>query len=111
KIFKNLPFYNTVRLKIYRYILKSTDYIEAKNNLKETFVIINEEFFDNYVKNITTPTLIIWGKDDTQTPLWMGKTLHEKIKSSKLVIIEGTHGLPLKKPVEVSEEIDNFLKV
>ncbi|BCX13703.1 MAG: alpha/beta hydrolase [Candidatus Dojkabacteria bacterium] len=110
KKFEKFPFYNFVRKVIYTKIINERDYLKAQGNLKETFKIINESFYDNEVSKINLPTLIIWGDEDKATPLWMGEYLQENILNSKLVVIKGGHNLPLVKYEQIAEIIDNFLK-
>lgn len=99
---KHLPF---VKNLVYRFIVKETDYIKVDGILKSSFQKIINEHIDNELQNINIPTIIIWGKNDKDTPLWMGQKLHSEIKGSTLKILEGTHGLPLHKPELVSEVI------
>lgn len=40
------------------------------------------------LKHIKVPTLIVWGKNDKDTPIYMANTLHKRIKNSKLVVLE-----------------------
>ncbi|KXK08293.1 MAG: Pimeloyl-(acyl-carrier protein) methyl ester esterase [candidate division WS6 bacterium OLB21] len=66
---------------------------------------------DQEIEKIEEDTLIIWGEKDSQTPLWMGKLLSEKIKNSRLEIIENaTHGLPIKQPELVANLIYTYIK-
>jgi len=59
---------------------------------------------------ITTPTLIIAGRDDGVTPLERTAELHQGIKGSKLVIIEDAgHSVPSEKPAEFHAAINEFL--
>lgn len=46
---------------------------------------VNEDFSDQFPQ-ITAKTLLIWGKDDTETPYEIGQRLHEKIPHSQLLI-------------------------
>lgn len=94
---------------IYKYIIREKDYANTKGQLKETFKIINEAYYNEKVSRISLPTLIIWGKDDSVTPLWMGQQLHEKIAHSQLIVLEGTHSLPIKNTKEVAQVIHRFI--
>lgn len=99
---------------IYRYVIRETDYYktESKPNLRESFKLFNNEHYNeklNKIDSLNIPTLIIWGRFDKATPLWMGELLHKELKNSKLVVMEDTHGLPLKQPEAVAKEVNNFL--
>jgi pimeloyl-ACP methyl ester carboxylesterase len=95
---------------VYKKVIRETDYFKASGNLKESFKLINKEFYEEELRNIKTDALLIWAKHDASTPLWMGKKLNELLKNSKIVELEGTHGLPLYHPAIVAKEIDKFLK-
>lgn len=59
---------------------------------------------------IKTPTLILWGKNDIQTPVEQAAELHSKIKNSRLKIFPGIgHNLPLIYPGLVAGEMEKFL--
>ncbi|MCB0036663.1 MAG: alpha/beta hydrolase [Anaerolineales bacterium] len=63
------------------------------------------------VAQIQLPTLIIGGQYDRMTPLKQSNYLHEQIKGSQLVIIEGAgHHLMLEKPREVAQVVETFVK-
>lgn len=62
------------------------------------------------VQNIKLPTLIIVGTEDASTPVKYSQYLANKIKGSKLVIIQGaTHSVAQEKPAEVNKAIEEFL--
>ncbi len=109
---KNLKFLYPIKRFLYKYILRETDYLNTENqqNLRKTLINILNENYDQKVKDLLLPTLLIWGEQDTYTPLWMGQFLHKEIKNSKLIVHPGTHGLPLKRPELIAKDIYNFLK-
>lgn len=109
--FSFLPFYSFFRKIFYKYILRKTDYLEAKGVLKETFKKIIEEDLRIYLPQIIVPTLIIWGKEDKFTPLSDAYLMKEKIKNSKLEILEKIGHTPhLENPQLLSKKIIDFLK-
>jgi pimeloyl-ACP methyl ester carboxylesterase len=110
KIFQNFPLYNQVRKYVYKILIRERDYLNTSGNLKKTFQNINTAYYDKEIKNIKTPTLIIWGKNDKITPVWMANTLSRNINNSKLKVIEGDHSLPLKRAETIASIIDKFLK-
>jgi len=60
---------------------------------------------------ITVPTLLVWGEQDTITPKFVGEKFHELIKSSKLVMIEKCgHAPMLERPAQFNNSLHNFLK-
>lgn len=85
------------------------DYL-ANPHLKETFKRVIEQDATDYAKNISQPTLLIYGSEDKTTPPELGKRLSELILHSKFEIIEGAgHYAYLDKPVEVWQKIEGFL--
>lgn len=60
-------------------------------------------------KKIKTPTLLLWGEDDTATPVLWAYELEKNIVGSRLVVYPGVrHNLPIKMPQEVWQQIDAF---
>jgi pimeloyl-ACP methyl ester carboxylesterase len=106
-----LPGGNIVRKVIYKGIIKEQDYIKTTGPLKETFRnIVRSYLKEEDLNEIKIPTLIIWGRNDTYTPLWMGRKLNILIKQSELVIMEGKHGLPISEPEKITVTIKNWIK-
>lgn len=89
-----------------------SDYLNASPIMKKTMINMLASDLTQKFPKIKCKTLIIWGKNDRYTPLWMGKKIHQLIKNSKLEIIEnGRHGLHFTHPKELVQLIINFLKV
>lgn len=62
-------------------------------------------------KEITVPTLLIYGSDDTSTPVWMGKKLARLIAGSELTIIDGgNHWLHQTNSEKVAPVMRKFLE-
>ena len=68
----------------------SYDYRNA-GKLKPVLVRVVNEYLDKDAKKVTAKTLIVWGKKDEVTPLYMAKSLGRKIKGSVTKIIDGDH--------------------
>lgn len=67
----------------------SQDYSSLSNDImRESFKkIVNLDLKPN-LKQIENPTLLVWGDRDTDTPLYMAKTMEKEIKDSGLVVLE-----------------------
>lgn len=94
-------------------IARENDYNNATSNMKQTMANLISDDLTAKLSAITTPTLIIWGKHDTYTPLSDGKLMHSLIKNSKLLIIEDAHHSPQfthaqKVSKYISEEIEKL---
>ncbi|HVO27091.1 MAG TPA: alpha/beta hydrolase [Candidatus Margulisiibacteriota bacterium] len=60
--------------------------------------------------DLTVPTLIVAGRDDTMTPLQQSEVLHDGIQGSKLVVIDDAgHTVPNEKPEEFNSALRDFL--
>ena len=96
-----------IRRRFYKRI--GSDYASA-GALQETFLkTISEDLREN-AKKITTPALLIWGVNDTDTPLPDGKRLSELIPNSKLhALEEAGHFVHQEKPREVANLITKFI--
>lgn len=101
--------HSNLRSKLYQ-SAGASDYIDA-GDMKQIFLYaINEDLRESAAK-ITAPTLLIWGENDVDSPLADAKIFHEKIKNSKLIVIEDAgHFVFLDQPKKVMSEINGFLK-
>ena len=94
----------------YRYILRKTDYLEAKGALKETIKNILDEDLTPLLDKISVPTLILWGKKDKITSLKDALLMKEKIKNSKLKILERIgHNIYLENPELLAQKVSHFI--
>ncbi|MBI5190163.1 MAG: alpha/beta hydrolase [Nitrospirae bacterium] len=63
------------------------------------------------LKNITVPTLIVWGSRDHIAPMSNAELLHKEVKDSKLLIIDGArHPAYLDNPELWHRELLAFMK-
>lgn len=66
----------------------SEDYLSA-GPLRDTFLRVIEQDLTPYAKRIQTPTVLVWGSQDTETPLWQGRRLEQLIPDAGLIVFEG----------------------
>ncbi len=60
---------------------------------------------------ITAPTLLIWGRQDNVTPLFVGEKFNELIENSRLVVLdECGHAPMMEKPEEFNRVMEDFLQ-
>ena len=63
------------------------------------------------LSQIRCPTLLVWGKQDGVTPLFVGEKFNELICNSKLVVIDKCgHAPMMEKPDDFNEILLNFLE-
>ena len=68
----------------------SKDYQNADGVMKAVFIKAVNYDQTKLLKNITAPTLLIWGENDKETPLYMAERMHKNIKNSNLVVLRDT---------------------
>ena len=66
----------------------SPDYRALSPAMRKVFVRVVNTHLDAYLPKIQVPTLLFWGKNDADTPLYMAKRLQRTIKGSGLVVME-----------------------
>lgn len=104
-----LPQNKPLRMLFYRIFFRNSD-LAKYPHLEANFKNVVSQDLSDLPLSIHTPTLIIWGENDTTTPLTWAHELHEKIQDSTLSIIpHAKHGLPLRNPEIVAKEILSFI--
>jgi pimeloyl-ACP methyl ester carboxylesterase len=64
----------------------------------------------NYLSMINMPVLLICGEEDKLTPPDVMQSMDDKIKNSKMIVIEGAgHIAPVERPEIINKEILKFL--
>jgi pimeloyl-ACP methyl ester carboxylesterase len=112
KIATALPLLNKLqpklRQKLYS-MVGSTDYLQADQMKKIFLNTINEDLLPE-VKNIKQPTLLIWGENDTETPLNDAKLILNNLRHGQLRVIKNSgHFVYIEAFDKVIKEIDGFL--
>lgn len=67
----------------------SKDYRALSEDMKRTFVRVVNQDLRPRLKLIQSPTLLVWGQNDTETPLYMGRIMEREIPDAGLVVFEG----------------------
>ncbi len=67
----------------------SPDYVKLNENMRKTFVKVISEDLYPLLPAVKASTLLIWGSEDTETPLWMGQAMEKEIPDAGLVVFEG----------------------
>ena len=77
------------KLNEYRKKHSSSDYLALKSDvMRKTFVnVINLDLTKN-LKDIENPVLLMWGENDTDTPLYMAHIMEKEIKDAGLVVLK-----------------------
>ncbi len=86
--FPLLKKYSEVMLEDLRQRYGSADYNALDPGMRETFIRIISEDLHPCLGKIHCPVLLVWGKNDQETPLWMGETMQKEIGDAGLVVFE-----------------------
>ena len=90
----------------------SPDYRALTPEMRKTFnKVIALDLTDRF-ERIQASTLLYWGAQDTETPLWMGQVMEEKIPDAGLVTEPGVgHYAFLERYGRFRAVLENFLEV
>ena len=87
----------------------SADYNKLSPIMRETFKKVVNENLACYAKKVQAETLLVWGQNDTETPLFMGKKMNRYIKNSVLVVFNGkSHFCFYEEPLRFALVLKNF---
>ncbi len=88
----------------------SADYLALSPIMRESFKKIICEHLDYTLDSLQNKTLIVFGENDSETPLYMARKLNKKIKNSRLIIIKNAgHFCFIDKPFTFNTEVREFL--
>lgn len=88
----------------------SEDYRRLDDIMKKTFVSVVNEHLDGRLKTIDNEILLLWGKDDKETPLYMAKKFEKGLKNARLSVVENAgHFVFLDKPSVFNFLVKDFL--
>ena len=89
----------------------SSDYRVLDENMKKVFCNIVNTHLDDFLPQIRAKTLIVFGKEDKTTPIYMAKKLHKGLRNSKLVLLSNAgHFCFDDKRVEFISILRDFLE-
>lgn len=90
--------------------LGSSDYQKLSGVMRETFVKTVNEHFDDQLQTVQNEMLLLWGTDDSATPLTQGKRLERGIKNSALVELnQAGHYAFLDQPAAFARIVKAYL--
>jgi len=76
--------------KFFIWLLGSEDYKNATPCMREILKKVVNEDLESYAKKVYVPTLLVWGENDTATPLEMGRKFHSLMPHSHLEVIKNS---------------------
>jgi pimeloyl-ACP methyl ester carboxylesterase len=87
----------------------SQDYLTA-GPLRDTFLQVIQEDLSPFAQRVQAPTLLIWGDQDADTPLWQGQKLEQLIPDAGLIVFKGAgHFSYLERLNDFVRIVDHFL--
>ncbi len=88
----------------------SKDYLQLDEVMRESFKKIISENLDELLPKVTNETLLIFGKNDKDTPLYMANRLKAGIKNSTLTVFKDAgHFAFVDKSIKFNFEVREFL--
>lgn len=67
----------------------SSDFQAVSGVMRQTFINVVKEDLTDYARRVAVPTLLFWGDQDQDTPLWQGELLEKLIPDAGLVVYAG----------------------
>ena len=90
----------------------SADYAAASPVMRKSLVMNVNEDCTPYMPSVTQPVLLIWGDQDTATPLSDGKKMEELMPEAGLAVIQGAgHYTFLDNPYLYNRILGSFLGI
>ena len=87
----------------------SSDYRNCNQEMKKVFMFAINYNQTKLLKKIDCPTLVYWGKNDKDTPIYMAKKIAKEIKKSQLIFNNGGHFSFLDCPEHFKNCLEYFI--
>ena len=88
----------------------SSDYRAAGDEMRKVLLCAIHYNQKHLLKKIDAKTLVVWGKNDKETPMYMARQMQKHIKNSDLVILDGGHFSFLDEPYKFCKVLEYFVK-
>ncbi|MDE6781294.1 MAG: alpha/beta hydrolase [Ruminococcus sp.] len=99
-------------LENFRKKMGSADYAAASPLMRQVLVKVVNEDLEPLIPNIKCPTLLVWGVNDTATPLSDGEKMEKLIKDAGLVKLENAgHYSFLEQQYTFNRVMCSFMKI
>ncbi len=90
----------------------SADYNAAPEVMRKTMVQVLHTDYTQLLPKISTPCLLIWGENDTATPLWQGQVMEKGIPDAGLCVIKNAgHYSFTEQPAQVYPILKSYLNI
>ena len=108
---KILEIFAPGKVEEYRLKKSSADYRAASPLMREVLKKTVNEDLRHLFPKVSAPTLLVWGKNDTATPLSDAKIMEKEIPDAGLVTLEGGHYSFLDSPGLFARVMTSFFKL
>ncbi|MDB5163474.1 MAG: hypothetical protein JWS12_91 [Candidatus Saccharibacteria bacterium] len=81
--------------RVFYKIIGARDYEQAPPNMKKTMANMLAADKTIHLRSIKTPVTLVWGRNDSTTPLRDGRLMRRKIRGAKLFVVEGARHAPM----------------
>ncbi len=105
---KLLELFFPEKVEEYRLKNSSADYRAASFMMREVLKKTVSEDLRHLLPLVEAPTLLIWGKNDSATPLADGQLMEKNIKDAGLVVLDGGHYSFLDSPTVFERVMKSF---
>lgn len=91
--------------------LRSADYERAKGTeLEKLFLDVIKDDQSELLDEVSVDTILIWGENDEEAPVWIAQELHNKLRKSHLEIIPNVgHNIHIAKPHLLAAKINSYV--
>ena len=87
----------------------SADYNNVDMSMRGVFVRVVNTHLESLLPYIRCKTMLFWGRNDKDTPLYMAKRLRRGIADSKLVVVCGGHYAYIDAHYAFIQSLKNFI--
>ena len=87
----------------------SVDFNDANVALRKVLVKVVNQHLDYLVCKIKVKTVLFWGVNDKETPIYMAKKINKMIDNSRLKMLKGGHFAFLENKLYFAEASLNFI--
>jgi pimeloyl-ACP methyl ester carboxylesterase len=88
----------------------SADYRAARGIMRDTFVRLVNERYDQQLEGLRCPVELVWGDDDDEVPVAVAQAVVEKVPTATLTVVPGAgHLTPLTIPEVLRNCVDRAL--
>ena len=94
----------------FRRYFAADDGRHLSQNMYETFKNVVDEDFRSRFGKVSAPTLLLWGKSDTATPIASAHTIAHIVDGARLVEFSGDHYFFITQKAAVCAAIEGFVK-